>query len=207
MTHPIAARRALIWDPAGTATASTISARLKSAGYHTDTHAVLAAPTGPVDGFVYEPGLLDGRPMRNSAERLLTAVSRLEPFLRAPEDGGSRIVIVASRDNLGWPSRPELAAQSGAIISAARSLALQLGRTGTTVNVVSALPPEGSLLRDAERPENTHLYEPEALTPQPVTVGDIAETVAFFLDPRSGYITGQVLNCCGGASLLSSLSV
>lgn len=118
-----------------------------------------------------------------------------------------RIVVITSRDGLGWPSRPDLAAQSGALVSAARSLALQLGRAGTTVNVVAALPPEGSPLRDAGRPENTHLYEPEALTPEPVTVHDIAETVAFFLDSRSSYITGQVLNCCGGASLLSSLSV
>ncbi|AWW41350.1 SDR family oxidoreductase [Streptomyces cadmiisoli] len=207
MSAPLTSRRALVLDPAGTATASAITTRLKSAGHVVETHAVFADPTGPVDAFVYEPGLLDGTPTRNSAERLLTVVSRLTPFLRTPEEGGSRIVVVASRDGLGWPSRPELAAQSGALVSAARSLALQLGRTGTTVNVVSALPPQGSPLRAAGRPENTHLYEPEALTPQPVTVDDIAETTAFFLDSRSGYITGQVLNCCGGASLLSSLSV
>ncbi|MFG2767614.1 SDR family oxidoreductase [Streptomyces rubiginosohelvolus] len=207
MSAPTAARRTLVLDPAGTATASAITARLKAAGHDVDTHAVFANPAGQVDGFVYEPGLLDGTPTPNAAERLLTVVSRLTPVLRPAEQGGSRIVIVASRDSLGWPSRPELAAQSGALISAARSLALQLGRTGTTVNVISALPPEGSRLRAADRPENTHLYEPTALTPQPVTVDDIAETVAFFLDQRSGYITGQVLNCCGGASLLSSLSV
>jgi hypothetical protein len=207
MSDRTTSRRTLILDPAGTATAHAIRTRLASAANDVTSHAVFADPTGPVDGFVYEPGLLDGTPASNAAERLLTVVSRLTPFLRPAEEGGSRIVIVASRDSLGWPSRPELAAQSGALISVARSLALQLGRTGTTVNVVSALPPEGSRLRDSGRPENTHLYEPTALTPQPVTVDDIAETVAFFLDPRSGYITGQVLNCCGGASLLSSLSV
>ncbi|MFI9542829.1 SDR family oxidoreductase [Streptomyces sp. NPDC052016] len=200
-------RRALVLDPAATATADAITARLKSNGYEVSSHAVFADPTEPVDAFVYEPGLLEGTPTRNAAERLLTVVSRLAPFLRTPEEGGSRIVVVASRDGLGWPSRPELAAQSGALVSAARSLALHLGRTGTTVNVVSALPPEGSPLREAGRPENTHLYEPQALTPHPVTVQDIADTAAFFLDPRSGYITGQVLHCCGGASLLSSLSV
>ncbi|KOV95530.1 MULTISPECIES: SDR family oxidoreductase [unclassified Streptomyces] len=207
MSDRISARRALVLDPAGTATARAVTTRLESEGYDVDTYAVFAEPTGPIDAFVYEPGLLDGTLTGNSAERLITVVARLTPFLRAPEEGGSRIVVVASRDGLGCPSRPDLAAQSGALVSAARSLALQLGRTGTTVNVIAALPPEGSPLRGAGRPANTHLYEPEALTPKPVTVHDIAETVAFFLNPRSGYITGQVLNCCGGASLLSSLSV
>lgn len=207
MPDRIPARRALVLDPAGTATALAVTARLESAGYNVDTHKVFVEPTGPVDAFVYEPGLLDGTPAPQAAEQLLTVVARLTPFLRPPQEGGSRIVIIASRDGLGWPSRPDLAAQSGALVSAARSLALQLGRTGTTVNVVAALPPEGSPLRAAARPENTHLYEPEALTPEPVEAHDIAETTAFFLDSRSGYITGQVLNCCGGASLLSSLSV
>ncbi|MFG3323605.1 SDR family oxidoreductase [Streptomyces sp. NPDC048171] len=207
MSDRIFPPRALVLDPAGTATADALTARLKSNGYGVDTRTVFSEPTGPIDAFAYEPGLLDGIPTGNAAEQLLTAVKRLTPFLRAAEEGGSRIVVIASRDGLGWPSRPDLAAQSGALISAARSLALQLGRTGTTVNVVAALPPEGSPLRSAGRPENTHLYEPEALTPEPVTAQDIAETAAFFLDPRSGYITGQVLNCCGGASLLSSLSV
>jgi NAD(P)-dependent dehydrogenase (short-subunit alcohol dehydrogenase family) len=45
------------------------------------------------------------------------------------------------------------------------------------------------------------------LTGEPVTPEDIAAAITFFLDRRSGYITGQVLHCCGGASLLSSLSV
>jgi len=53
----------------------------------------------------------------------------------------------------------------------------------------------------------SHLHEPVPLSGSPVTEEDIAETVSFFLDHRCGYITGQVLHCCGGASLLSSLSV
>ncbi|MBZ9645910.1 SDR family oxidoreductase [Streptomyces sp. PSKA30] len=59
----------------------------------------------------------------------------------------------------------------------------------------------GSPLRDSGRPANTHLYEPEAFTPHPVTAQDIAETAAFLLDARSGYVTGQVLYVCGGKSL------
>ncbi|MFI1469225.1 SDR family oxidoreductase [Streptomyces wuyuanensis] len=208
MTDPDSPRRALVLDPAGTTTASAIAGRLTSAGYTVETaFDATAEPGGPLDAIVYEPGLLDDAPAEHTADQLLAAVDKLGPYLRPRDDGGSRIVVVTSRDGLGWPSRPALAAESGALVSAARSLALGLGRTGTTVNVVAALPPEGSPLRGSGRPENTHLYEPEALAPQPVTAQDIAETAAFLLDGRSGYVTGQVLYCCGGASLLSSLSV
>lgn len=208
MSDTTSTRRALVLDPAGTTTASAIATRLASAGYGVETAAdAPGEPTGPIDAVVHEPGLLDDAVSGHAADQLLTAVERLRPHLRTRAEGGSRILVVASRDGLGWPSRADLAAQSGALVSAARSLALRLGRTGITVNVVAALPPEGSPLRDAGRPENTHLYEPEALTPHPVTTQDIAETAAFLLDARSGYITGQVLYVCGGASLLSSLSV
>ena len=33
------------------------------------------------------------------------------------------------------------------------------------------------------------------------TPEDVAQAVAFFLDARSGYITGQVLFVCGGQSM------
>ncbi|MEU4173011.1 SDR family oxidoreductase [Streptomyces sp. NPDC026665] len=201
-------RRALVLSPMSTVTASAIAGRLTSDGYQTET---VAGPftevSGPIDAFVYEPGLVENAPLWGTSDQLIGAIRLIRPHLRSAQEGGSRIVVITSRDGLGWPDRPDLAAEAAALASTARSLALQLGRTGTTVNAVAALPPEGSPLRNAGRPENTHLYEPEALTPHPVTVEDIADTAAFLLDPRSGYITGQVLYCCGGASLLSSLSV
>jgi NAD(P)-dependent dehydrogenase (short-subunit alcohol dehydrogenase family) len=163
-----------------------------------------------VDGLIYEPALLDGREGVNALSvvgNLLNSVEQLRPHFRDRAEGGARIVAISSRDGLGWPDRPHIAAAAGALAAACRSLALQLGPAGITVNVVAALPPEGSTLRDAGRPAGTHLREPESLTPVPVTTEDIASTSEFFLDARSGYITGQVLYCCGGASLLSSLSV
>lgn len=170
----------------------------------------VAARHGAIDGLVYDPGLLDGGEAPRPGEvvdTFLDLVENVRPHLRSREEGGARIVVVSSRDGLGWPDRPGVAAAAGALVAVARSLALQLGPQGITINVVAALPPEGSALRRAGQPAGTHLHEPEPLTPEPVTVDDIAGTAAFFLDARSGYITGQVLYCCGGASLLSSLSV
>lgn len=211
-------RVAVLASP-GTATATAIADRLRDAGWAVKTlnqdpdpaeiNALLAEHEA-IDGLIYEPGLLDGSHGINAGDivgNLLKLVEQLRPQLRPRTDGGARIVSVSSRDGLGWPDRPRIAAAAAALIAVSRSLALQLGPAGITVNVVAALPPEGSTLRDAGQPAGTHLHEPKALTPAPVTTEDIASTSEFFLDARSGYITGQVLYCCGGASLLSSLSV
>ncbi|WP_435070354.1 SDR family oxidoreductase [Amycolatopsis thermoflava] len=185
---------------AGTAVAD----HLESAGW-----TVVTDPPHDTEiaALIYDPGLLDGSRAGGTADDFLDTVERLRPRLRPRAAGGSRIVVVGSRDGLGWPSRAQSAAAAAALAAAARSLALQLGPAGTTVNVIAALPPDTSPLRDTPPPAGTHLREPAELTPQPVTVDDIAATVAFFLHDRSGYLTGQVLYCCGGASMLSSLSV
>ncbi|MEV6227434.1 SDR family oxidoreductase [Saccharopolyspora shandongensis] len=192
--------------------ATAIAVRLRSSGWAVEprSHNTTEPRQGPITGLIYEPGLFtddDAARAGHAVDDLLDFVDKNTPNLRPRADGGARIVVITSRDGLGWPNRPHTAATSGALVAAARSLALQLGPAGITVNVVAALPPEGSPLRDVEPPAGTHLREPVPLTPEPVTAEDIARTVEFFLNDRSGYITGQVLHCCGGASLLSSLSV
>jgi NAD(P)-dependent dehydrogenase (short-subunit alcohol dehydrogenase family) len=165
--------------------AAAVSRGLRSAGWN-------LVPDGPISGLIYVPPLFsidDHVPAGSVVDILFDLVDHAE--FRSRTDGGARVVVVGSRDGLGWPGRRDIAADSGALVAAARSLALQLGPDGITVNLVAAA-------LDAV---------PEALTPDPVTAADIARTVEFFLDERSGYITGQVLYCCGGVSLLSSLSV
>ncbi|MBT2522611.1 SDR family oxidoreductase [Arthrobacter sp. ISL-28] len=211
-------RLAVLASP-GTATSKAVADRLQSTGWVVKTISEAPAPEEidallagqeTIDGLIYEPGLLDGSTAISAGsvvDSMLKLVNQLRPHLRPRADGGARILTISSRDGLGWPNRPHIAAAAGALVAVSRSLALQLGPDGVTVNVVAALPPLGSVLRDAGRPAGTHLREPEPLTPAPVTAEDIASTSEFFLDTRSGYITGQVMYCCGGASLLSSLSV
>jgi hypothetical protein len=168
-----------------------------------------SADQRPVNGVVYVPGLLAGieNAGRDPARALMDLVESLRPRLAPRERGGARLVAVGSRDWLGWPSRPQVAAQAAALVATVRSLALAHGRAGITVNAVIGIPLDATTLRGAGAVPGTHLYEPVPLTGEPVTAEDIAATVSFFLDQRSGYITGQILHCCGGASLLSSLSV
>jgi NAD(P)-dependent dehydrogenase (short-subunit alcohol dehydrogenase family) len=195
--------------------AQAVVAGLTQAGWelevlHGPTDAALARVADgdrPVDGVVFVPGLLTDDRDADAAGDLLALVDSLSRRFRPATAGGARVVAVTSRDWLGWPSRPRIAAQAAGLVAAARSLALLHGRSGVTVNTVVALPPEASPLRADGPVPGTHLHEPASLLPEPVTEDDIAATVSFFLDHRSGYITGQTLHCCGGASLLSSLSV
>jgi NAD(P)-dependent dehydrogenase (short-subunit alcohol dehydrogenase family) len=167
-------------------------------------------PSGcALQGVVYVPGLLAGPDdlTVDPARELVDLIDTVLPRLSRAESGGARVVAVGSRDWLGWPSRPHLAACAAGLLATVRSLALAHGRAGVTVNAVVGIPSDADLRREAGAVPGTHLYEPVPLTGEPVTPDDLAATVSFFLDPRSGYITGQVLHCCGGASLLSSLSV
>jgi len=166
-------------------------------------------PDRAVHGVVYIPGLLTETAgiQSDPATKLVDLVQRLQPRFPSESDGGARVVAVGSRDWLGWPSRPRAAAQAAGLVAAVRSLALAHGQAGITVNAVVAIPPDAEERRDAGPVPGTHLNEPVPLTGVPVTPDDVTAAVEFFLDRRSGYITGQILHCCGGASLLSSLSV
>lgn len=171
------------------------------AGRHAVTHIVHNA------GLI-RPNLLDAvKPqdldaltrLHLTAPMILTQA--LLPAMRARRFG--RIVFVSSRAAMGVPTRTAYAATKAAIHGMARTWALELGPDGVTVNVVAP----GPILtdnfwsivpRDSERQQ--------AIADQlPVrrlgTVEDVSRAVLFFAEPEAGYVTGQVLFVCGGASL------
>lgn len=146
---------------------------------------------GPLAGMIFDAGLLDGDPWPVSAFQ--SALHEHLPHCADREGGGARVVVLGSRDWLGAAGYAEQAAIGGGLVSAVRSLALELGRRAITVNLVVGLPEHD--------PSSV-----QGLLPWEVSADDIAAATEFFLDRRSSYLTGQVLYCCAGASLLSSLS-
>ena len=151
---------------------------------------VVSTADRPVDALIVDPGLLDGTPVRDAARTVLDLVERT-PFPNR-DDGGAAVVVGGSRDQLGWSTRPEQAAEAAAVFAAVRSLALHLAPSGITVNLVAGLPAGDG---------------PAPLLPGPAGPGDVAATVAFLAHPRSRYVTGQLVFCDAGAALLSSFSV
>ena len=126
------------------------------------------------------------------------------PEMRAARFG--RIVNISSRAALGKPRFAMYAATKAGIVGLTRSLALELGKDGITVNAIAPGPVSTPLFNDANppgSPQTKKLIESIAVgrmgTPQ-----DIAEAVMFFFSRNSGFVTGQLLYVCGGASLGSA---
>ena len=117
--------------------------------------------------------------------------------------GFGRIVFVTSRAAMGVPTRTAYSATKAAVHGMARTWALELGQDGITVNVVAPGPVRtenfwGIIPKDSAR-------ETELAAALPVrrlgAVEDVSRAVMFFAEPEAGFVTGQVLFVCGGASL------
>lgn len=123
------------------------------------------------------------------------------PQMRAARFG--RIVLLSSRAALGAQTRTSYSATKAGMIGMARTWALELAADGITVNVVAPGPIHTDMFYDvipagSEREQKLAASIPVKRVGEP---GDVARAVSFFVDPDNGFITGQVLYVCGGASL------
>ena len=118
------------------------------------------------------------------------------------EAGWGRIVnISSSSTHSGAPYMSAYVAAKSGVNGLTKSLALEYGPAGITVN---AVPPgfiDTPMLRKAEARGNLGSVE-EAIKRTPVgRIGrpeDIAAACAFFISEEAGYITGQILGVNGG---------
>jgi 2-hydroxycyclohexanecarboxyl-CoA dehydrogenase len=115
--------------------------------------------------------------------------------------GWGRIVnISSSSTHSGVPRMSHYVAAKSAVNGLTKSLALEYGPSGITVN---AIPPgfiDTPMLRAAEERGDTNFERALAMTPvrragQPE---DIAAACAFLVSEEAGYITGQILGVNGG---------
>lgn len=119
-----------------------------------------------------------------------------------------RVVLLSSRAALGATTRTSYSATKAGMLGMARTWALELAADGITVNVVAPGPVHSDMFYDvipagSERERALAASIPVRRIGEP---GDVARAVAFFADPANGFVTGQVLYVCGGASL-GSLSL
>jgi NAD(P)-dependent dehydrogenase (short-subunit alcohol dehydrogenase family) len=128
------------------------------------------------------------------------------PAMRARRFG--RVVLLSSRAALGAKTRTGYSATKAGMLGMARTWALELAADGITVNVVAPGPIHSDMFFDvipagSERERALAASIPVQRVGEPA---DVARTVSFFAHPDSGFVTGQVLYVCGGASL-GSLSL
>ena len=132
----------------------------------------------------------------------ITIAQAVLPTMRAL--GFGRIVLLSSRGALGLATRSVYSATKAGMIGMARTWALELAPAGITVNVVAPGPIRGTEMFHAVVPaesEREHKLSEAIPVKRLGTPEDVARAVDFFVDPGNGFITGQVLYVCGGASI------
>jgi len=122
------------------------------------------------------------------------------------EAGFGRIVNVTSRAALGKELRSAYAASKAALIGLTRVWSLELGRYGITTNAIGPGPIRTTLfekVNPAGDPRTEAIIRgiPVQRVGEPE---DVAQAVSFFLDRRSGFVTGQTLYVCGGMTVGAS---
>jgi len=84
------------------------------------------------------------------------------------------------------------AASKGAIVAFTQVLAHELGSFGITCNVVGPTPVATDLIRNVPKQKIDNIVQRLAVK-RLGTLEDVANVVDFFIDPRSDFITGQVI--------------
>lgn len=175
-----------------------------------------ALSQGPITRLVNNVGAVFPAPLRDQTLReldqshalnLRCAVQCTQGVLQGMTDAGfGRIVNMSSRAALGKELRTAYAAAKAGLIGLTRAWALELGRDGITVNAIGPGPIATELFKNAN-PEDSP--QTKAIVSS-VPVGrlgqpeDVAHAAGYFLDERSGFVTGQTLYVCGGLTVGSN---
>ncbi|OGA13903.1 MAG: short-chain dehydrogenase [Betaproteobacteria bacterium RIFCSPLOWO2_02_FULL_63_19] len=123
------------------------------------------------------------------------------PGMRAA--GFGRIVSISSRAILGKIERIVYASAKAGLIGMTRSVAVEVGGDGVTVNAVVPGPVETALFTRGHPVGSAKRKTviDSILVKRVGTPRDVSRAVLFFLDRECGYVTGQALFVCGGTSI------
>lgn len=125
----------------------------------------------------------------------------LAPAMKAQKQG--RVLNIASRAALGKQDRTIYSMTKAGMIGMTRTWALELARHGVTVNAIAPGPIETEFFAQVnqagdERTQALLAGIPLGRMGRPE---EVAHAVAYFLDERCGFVTGQTHFVCGGITI------
>jgi 3-oxoacyl-[acyl-carrier protein] reductase len=120
------------------------------------------------------------------------------------EAGWGRIVNLSSTSALGNRGQANYSAAKAGLQGFTKTLAIELGRYGVTANAVAPGFTVTAMTHATADRMGVAFDDFEKAVVKQIPVGragqpeDIANAVAFFVDDRSGFVSGQVLYVAGG---------
>ncbi len=176
--------------------------------------ATITAALGPATVLVNNAGV--GRPadlvnLTTEQWDTIVGVNLRGPFLatRALCHGmidarWGRIVNMSSISALGDAGRVDYASAKASLIGFTKSLAIELGPYGVTVNAIAPGFIVSGMTAAAARRLGRDFEEHQRITAESIPVGrvgqpeDIAHTASFLVSPEAGFVSGQVIYVAGG---------
>lgn len=126
----------------------------------------------------------------------------VRPVLRRMVDAAAGRIVLISSDaaRVGVVGEAVYAGAKAAQIAFAKSVALEVARSGVTINVVCPGTTDTPLLHRMFTEEQIGKRVRANPMKRIASAADIANAVVFFTRPGSDYVTGQVLSVNGGLS-------
>lgn len=157
--------------------------------------AVAVEPVGSIT-----PAAMDNQ-WRVNVEAAVIAVQAVLPAMKESRFG--RVVNVASGAILGKMGRTGYSASKAALLGLTRTMAMELGEHGITVNCVApgqVLTELWAANNNPESPKTKAMIESIPLR-RLGSGDDVAGAVSFFASDSAAYVTGQTLFVCGGLTV------